>query len=651
MTPGIRSQYEKRGFAQARLHRYWKSIKNPTEARRSDEDRLAAIDARAREIAAMSDSKIRDTAVRMKESVSAGHHDADELAEIGFALVREATRRTHGIYHYPVQILAGLSLIRGNIAEMATGEGKTLAVSLPAFVFALAGKGVHVATVNSYLAERDFEFTEPIFKFLGMSIGFLPEKNNTDGKRDAYRRDVTYGTGYEFGFDYLRDQLILMRQPHPGPRERLRQAILDREGLAPPAIVQRPLAFAIIDEVDSVLIDEAGSPLLISESAETDDRDLAALHLARQLADSLERGTHYRLEEDSRRLDLTQAGFNTIHELPEIPWEALRRPWQSYVLNALKAELFFHRDVHYVVDEEEKVVIVDEFTGRKHAERSWRDGLHQAVETKEGVPVRPENHDAASITRQRYFSRYTKMCGLTGTAAESAGEMWHFFKLGVEPVPLNKPSRREILPERVFRSSEALYDAVLVDVSQRHERKQPVLIGTRTIKVSEALSELLTSAGIPHKVLNAKEDKEENELVGMAGQPGNVLIATNMAGRGTHISLSPQSEAAGGLHVLAVERNESARIDRQLIGRAARQGQPGSAQLFVSADDHIIERYDSELSADIRNAPADEWGEVSGDFSQRIDRLQYKVERIRYEQRLRIAERDKWLHQTRQSLA
>ncbi|MCB1088546.1 MAG: hypothetical protein KDM63_16030, partial [Verrucomicrobiae bacterium] len=383
MSLAIRSQYEKRGFAQARLHRYWTSLRNPKTAGRSDLDRLAAIDARAREIAAMSDSKIRDTAVRMKESVSAGHHDADDLAEIGFALVREATRRTHGIYHYPVQILAGLSLIRGSIAEMATGEGKTLAISLPAFVFALAGKGVHVATVNSYLAERDFEFSEPIFKFLGMSIGLLPEKNNTEGKREAYKKDVTYGTGYEFGFDYLRDQLILMRQPHPGPRERLRQAILDREGLAAPAIVQRALSFAIIDEVDSVLIDEAGSPLLISESAETDDRDLTALQMARQLADSLERGTHYRVEEDSRRLDLTQAGFDTIHEVPDIPWEGLRRPWQSYVMNALRAELFFHRDVHYVIDEEEKVVIVDEFTGRKHAERTWRDGLHQAIETKE----------------------------------------------------------------------------------------------------------------------------------------------------------------------------------------------------------------------------------------------------------------------------
>ncbi|MBL9154377.1 MAG: hypothetical protein JNK37_17940 [Verrucomicrobiales bacterium] len=651
MSLTIRTQYDKRGFAQAKLNQYWKSLKNPAQARRTDEERLAAIDARGREIAAMSDSKIRDTAQRMKESVSAGHHDADDLAEIGFAIVREATRRTHGLFHYPVQLLAGLRLIRGSIAEMATGEGKTLAVSLPAFIFALAGKGVHVATVNSYLAERDYEFSEPIFKFLGMTVGMLPEKNNTEGKRQAYRCDITYGTGYEFGFDYLRDQLVLMRQPHPGPRERLRQAILEREAAPAPAIVQRSLAFAIIDEVDSVLIDEAGSPLLISESAETDDRDLAALHLAKQLAESLEKGTHYRVEEDSKKLELTQAGFNTIHELPDIPWEGLRRPWQSYVLNSLKAGLFFDRDVHYVIDEEQKIVIVDEFTGRKHAERTWRDGLHQAIETKEGVPVRPENHDAASITRQRYFSRYGKICGLTGTAAESAGEMWHFFKLTVEPVPLNKPSRRSVLPERVFRDTNSLYDAVLVDVSQRHANRQPVLIGTRTIKVSEALSELLKAAGIPHKVLNAKEDKEENEIVASAGQPGNVLIATNMAGRGTHISLTPQSEAAGGLHVICVERNESARIDRQLIGRAARQGQPGSAQSFVCADDYIIDRYGPELASEIRKASADEWGEVSGDFSRRIDVLQQKVERTRYEQRLRIAERDKWMHQTRQSLA
>ncbi len=651
MTLAIRSQYEKRGFAQAKLHGIISSLNGSRRKRLPDEQRLEAIELRAKEIAAMTDTKIRETAVRMKESVMAGRHEHDDLIEIAFALVREAARRTVGIYHYPEQILGGLGLVRGSVAEMATGEGKTLAISLPAFVFALNGKGVHVATVNSYLAERDFEFSEPIFKFLGLTIAHLPEKNDTEGKRAAYRKDITYGTGYEFGFDYLRDQLILMRHPHPGPRERLRQAILDRGASIAPPVVQRPLAFAIVDEIDSVLIDEAGSPLLISESAESDDRDRAALFLARRTADTLEEGVHYRMEGDSRKIELTQGGFDSIHEPAEIPWEALRRPWQSYVLNALKAELLFQRDVHYVIDEEEKVVIIDEFTGRRHSERTWREGLHQAIEAKEGVAIRPEHHDAASITRQRYFSRYERMCGLTGTASESAGEFWHFFKLGVEPVPLHKPSRRTVLSERVFRSERALDDAVVADVKERHARRQPILIGTRTIKVSERLAERFEAEGIRHRVLNAKQDKEENEIVSNAGQPGNVLIATNMAGRGTHISLTPQSEAAGGLHVIVVERNESARIDRQLIGRAARQGQPGSAQLFVSADDHLIDRYDPSLGEEIRRAPADEKGEVSPEFSKRIDRLQHRVERIRYDQRLRIAERDKWLHQTRQSLA
>ncbi|MCB1061564.1 MAG: preprotein translocase subunit SecA [Verrucomicrobiae bacterium] len=651
MTLAIRSQYEKRGFAQAKLHRILSSLKGRGNQQASDEKRLEAIELRGKEIGGMTDSKIRETVTKMRGSVMAGRHELEDLTEIGFALVREAARRAVGMYHYPEQILAGLGLVRGSVAEMATGEGKTLAISLPAFVFALEGRGVHVATVNSYLAERDFEFSEPIFKFLGMTIGYLPEKNDTEGKKVAYRKDITYGTGYEFGFDYLRDQLILMRHPHPGPRERLRQAIMEREALALPPIVQRPLAFAIVDEIDSVLIDEAGSPLLISESAETDDRDKLALLLAKKIANGLEEGTHYRMEGDSRKIELTQGGFDSIHEPSEIPWESLRRPWQSYVLNALKAELLFNRDVHYVIDEEGKVVIIDEFTGRRHSERTWREGLHQAIEAKEGVDIRPEHHDAASVTRQRYFSRYEKMAGLTGTASESAGEFWHFFKLGVEPVPLHKPSKRTVLPERVFQSEAALDDAVVADVRERHARRQPILIGTRTIKVSERLAARFEAEGIRHRVLNAKQDKEENEMVSNAGQPGNVLIATNMAGRGTHISLTPQSEAAGGLHVIVVERNESARIDRQLIGRAARQGQPGSAQVFVSADDHLIERYAPEVGESIRKASADANGEVSTEFSKVIDQLQHRVERIRYDQRLRIAERDKWLHQTRQSLA
>lgn len=651
MSLTLRSQYEKRGFAQAKLHRALAGLKRSGGGVPPDEQRLAAIESRAGEIAGMTDAKIRDTVSRMKESLTAGRLQRDDLAEIGFALVREAARRTVGLYHYPEQLLAGLALVRGSIAEMATGEGKTLAITLPAFVFALEGRGVHVATVNSYLAERDFEFAESIFRFLGLSIGYLPEKNDTEGKRTAYRKDVTYGTGYEFGFDYLRDQLILMRHPHPGPREKLRQAILDREPLAGPPIVQRPLAFAIVDEVDSVLIDEAGSPLLISENADHDERDEAALMLARRLAEILEEDVHYRTGEGSRKVELTQGGFDFIHEPAEIPWEALKRPWQNYVFNALKARLLFLRDVHYVIDDEGKVVIIDEFTGRRHAERTWREGLHQAIEAKEDVTIRPEHNDAASITRQRYFSRYERMCGLTGTASESAGEFWHFFKLGVEPIPLNRPSRRTVLPERVFRSELALDDAVVADVRERHARRQPLLIGTRTIKVSERLAARFAEEGIPHRILNAKQDKEENEIVSNAGQPGNVLIATNMAGRGTHISLTPQSEAAGGLHVIVVERNESARIDRQLVGRAARQGQPGSAQTFVSADDHLIQRYEPGLGEEIRRATASETGEVAEAFSQRIDRLQHRVERIRYDQRLRIAERDKWLHQTRQSLA
>ena len=507
-------------------------------------------------------------------------------------------------------------------------------------------------TVNSYLAKRDCEFSTPIFEYLGLTVRHLPEgkEGTPEAKRAAYAADVTYGVGYEFGFDYLRDHLVLLRSPRSGHRERLRNALMGRPNPEPP-VTQRSLSFAIIDEVDSVLIDEAGSPLVISESGPGRNPGEVAYHTARELALTLREDEHYELDLSRRGVKLTPEGFELIHQAPGIPWDLLRRPWQTYVLNALRAEHFFLRDASYVIDEEEKVCIIDEFTGRRFSERTWRDGLHQAVEAKEGVEIRAENDSAATITRQRYFELYDTICGLTGTAAESAGEFWHFFKMGVETVPLHKPSRREVLPERVFRSREAVYRAVLRDVQERHRRGQPVLVGTRTIRASEALAEVFTEAGLPFTLLTAKQDAEESEIVEHAGEPGHVLLATNMAGRGTHIDLAPESLAAGGLHVIAVERNESVRIDRQLIGRGARQGQPGSAQVYVSADDFLLEHYAPQLAEKIAKARADAAGEVSGKFSSQIDELQQSVERLRYEQRLALAARDKWLDEIKSNLA
>ncbi len=645
------TQYDRPAYFRSLFHSRWEKLTRRVEAK-PDAERLASINSAKASMAELSDGEMRELADQLREAVESGEKSMADVVEGGFALLREASRRTTGLFHYDEQILAGLALVRGGVAEMATGEGKTLAVSLPAFLFSLAGKGVHVVTVNSYLAGRDHEFSKPIFDLLGVSIGLVPEGSNAspEEKRKAYACDITYGVGYEYGFDYMRDQLLRMRHPGTGPGERLRYAILGNE-VPEPGVAQRGLDFAIIDEVDSVLIDEAGSPLLISEAAPQSESPVMPFAAALELSMKLVEGEHFSLDRNRRRIDLTSDGRREIFEHDEdIPWELLRRPWEVYVVNALKAEYLFHRDEQYVV-EEEKVVIVDEFTGRRFEDRTWREGQHQAVEMKEGVEIRPEADSAASITRQRFYALYGKICGLTGTAAESAGEFWRFFKMPVTDVPLHKPSRRTILPERIFIDHESMDRAIVKDVRERNQTGQPILVGTRTIRDSERISAWIEAAEIPHRVLTAKQDAEEDEIISTAGQEGSVLIATNMAGRGTHIDLSAAAEAAGGLHVIAVERNESARIDRQLVGRGARQGQPGSAQSFVSADDYLLETYAQEVQEQLRSMRPDENGELPGGLNRFFDKVQSEVERLRYQMRLRMADRDEWIEETRESLA
>ena len=651
MALTFRSQYDKRGYVKAGLARRFGRTNRSGRGQHSDAARLQRIEAMADAMAALDDAGLQAKVAELKQRLAADDVEVDDIVEEGFALAREASRRVTGLFHYAEQILAGLALVRGGVAEMATGEGKTLAIILPAFVFGLTGEGVHVVTVNSYLAGRDHEFARPIFAKLGLSCGFLPERVAPAVKLAEYQQDITYGVGYEFGFDYMRDQLALLRCPHPGPRERLRDALLGTR--APlPDLCQRPgRAYTIIDEVDSVLIDEAGSPLVISEAVNSDGEVRDPYDRARDLAGVLEEGQHYRFEPAQRRIELTVAGSERIHECHNIPWELLRRPWESYVMNALKAQFLFLRDVHYVVDDEDKVVIVDEFTGRRHEERTWREGLHQAVESKENVEIRSETETAASITRQRYFRLYERMCGLTGTAAESAGEFWRFFEMPVEPIRLHRPCIRKVEPERVFQTQAQMFDAILVDLHERYQRGQPVLVGTRNIRISEAIAERLAAIGLPHAVLTAKQDGEESDIVASAGQVGSILIATNMAGRGTHIDLSPEAEAVGGLHVLCVERNDSVRIDRQLIGRGARQGQPGSAQFFVSAEDFLMENYGGDAVKKLQRARADDQGELSGRLSRLFDEVQENVELQRYESRLQMDERDRWVEDTRRSLA
>jgi len=650
--PTLRGQYDKLAFLRGRAHSLARSFAPGTKPG-TDLERLERIDSLGKTFRERRDGVLRLALeeLREKERQESDPAARHRLREVAFALLREASRRTTGLLHYPEQLLAGLALVRGGIAEMATGEGKTLAISLPALVFSLAGRGVHVVTVNSYLARRDFEFTKPMFDLLGVSVGLLPEgrEGTPERKREAYACEITYGVGYEFGFDYMRDQLARMRHPQGGPGDELRDALLGRSPAAAPTC-QRELAFAIVDEVDSVLIDEAGCPLLISESGPAEAAS-EAYHRARDLSRRLREGRHFLIDRHRRSVELTGEGRSEIHlESHRIPWDELRRPWETYLRNALKADHLFHRDDQYVVADG-KVVIVDEFTGRRFADRTWREGLHQAVEAKEKVEIRAENASAASISRQRYFALYDTVCGLTGTASESAGEFWRFFRLPVVPIPLHRPCRREVLPDRVFNGHAAMDEAIAGDILRRHERGQPVLVGTRTIRDSERLSRKLSQRGIPHRVLSAKQDAEEDAIVATAGEAGSVLIATNMAGRGTHIALSKEAEAAGGLHVVAVEKNESARIDRQLVGRGARQGQPGSAQTFLSADDALLASFAPALAAKLRAMPADARGELPGKLKRLFDEAQGKAERLRYEGRLRLAERDKWNEETRQAIA
>lgn len=611
--------------------------------RHAHKKKLRQVLALERDMAALSDQELRERSDSLRDRLRRRLVTIDAIGPEALAVAREAAKRVTGLFAYEEQMAGALILADGAIAELATGEGKTLVAALAAYVWALEGRGVHVATVNTYLAERDYEFAKPVFESLGLTIGLLPEKGGNPPKREAYACDATYGVGYEFGFDYLRDQLSRMRSPQFGPTQRLCELMRGEKTFAPD-LVQRQLAYAIVDEVDSVLIDEAGSPLVISESAPASEEDNAPYRLAHQMAESLTFDVDYNFEVSKRRPTLTETGLNRIHDSEEIPWKKLRRPWQNYIVNALAAIHGFHRDEHYVV-RDDKVIIVDEFTGRAHEERSWNGGLHQAVNAREGVAIQPELESSASITRQRYYALYEKISGLTGTAQEGAAEFREFFGLDVVPVPLHRPSQRVVMPDRAFGSRESALDAVVEEIRDRHQKGQPVLVGTRTIRISDELSAKLKAMGLPHRLLTAKEDEKENEIVAAAGGKGKILIATNMAGRGTHISLTEETMELGGLHVIGVERNESVRIDRQLIGRCARQGQPGSAQFFISADDAMAPAF--------RKGWGDESGEIkpAAPATKKLLKAQAKIEKKAYEQRQLATERDQWIDQTRNILA
>ncbi len=615
--------------------------------RRGDRSLVSQINGSFAELSSSTDKEIADKTIALRQRVSDGQSiQSCDLLVATFALVKEAARRTIGLIHYDEQLLAGIALSTGAIAEMQTGEGKTLASTLPAVLHALSGRGVHIATVNAYLAERDFQFLSPLYALLGLTVGYARDGDAPDEKRQAYSCDITYATGYELGFDYLRDQVALRQQRRLPVGRRVRDGLRGRS-VASPA-VQRGHAFVIIDEVDSVLIDEANTPLILSAPRNGQLSTHEAYLHADDLAKTLDPDCDYVYQAANDSLKLTELGSRKVHGNMPRAANALARPWSMYVEQSLRAQLLYERDVHYVI-RDDVVQIVDEYTGRIFTERSWRDGLHQAVEAKERVPFSDEKRSIARISRQRYFQMYAQLCGMTGTANGHEREFRQFYGLPVVSMPLRKPNRRERLPTRYFASPHDKWESITEDVARRHRLGQPVLVGTRTIANSRQLASQLTRAGVPFRLLNGVQDEDEAALVAAAGERSAVTIATNMAGRGTDIVPTTASIECGGLHVIAAEHHDSQRIDRQLAGRAARQGDPGSCQFFVSAEDDLLRRHAPQLAATINGVDPD--GATNQGFDESIKQIQQRAEQTNYEKREKLLRHEIWLDGLRSSVA
>jgi preprotein translocase subunit SecA len=552
-----------------------------------------------------------------------------------FALVREAAKRTIKQRHYDVQLVGGCAIHYRSIAEMETGEGKTLVATLPAFLNALQGKGVHVVTVNDYLAHRDADWMGPIYKMLGQTVGCIQTGMPDGARRAAYACDITYGTSKEFGFDFLRDELKRLQLGGDAQRKTFEQAFLGRgghvEGEMP---VQRTHHYAIVDEADSILIDEARTPLIIGANNQPTQEEAAAYYGADQLAATLVRTKDFKYDPQERKAELNAAGRRKVQAVAghssfvTLTVDGL----YEYVERALRAQIAYLKDRDYVVVNGE-VVIVDEFTGRMMPGRQWQDGLHQAIQAKERLEVTLETITAARVTVQDFFLRYKKLAGMTGTASSDARELRKIYKVGVFKVPTNRRCRRVWVPDRVFSTENEKFEAVAQQIVDWHDHGVPVLIGTRSIEKSEKLSALLTAANIEHQVLNAKNHEIEAQIVALAGQKAKVTVATNMAGRGTDIKLGDGVAELGGLHVIGTERHEARRIDRQLAGRCARQGDPGYCQFFVSLDDEIVEAFGEKPAARIRSRYRNRGELTSVGMRRLILRAQHKKERQHYRDR------------------
>ncbi len=589
------------------------------------------------------DKGLRKRSLSLRYRAKSGEPLAKLIPE-AFALVREAARRTVEMRHFDVQIVGGIALFHGAVAEMQTGEGKTLTATLPLYLHALVGKGAHLATVNDYLAKRDAEWMGPVYELLGLTVGVIQTPDTSDQRRAAYACDITYGTAKEFGFDFLRDRLLLRRL---GFRQEdflgggVSDHRLEATGDKP---VQRGAHFALVDEADSILIDEARTPLIIGSLGDDPiERVVATYQWAAEAAGQFEEHEHYDEDEDTKKIELTTEGRQLVRSLPkpDILTAVGLIDLYQYTERAIKVDRDFHLDRQYVVRDGE-IVIVDEFTGRLAEGRKWRDGIHQAVEAKQGVEVTVPTGQAARITVQDLFLRYQFLAGMTGTARSSGRELYKIYKTRVIPVPTNRPCRRRRLADHVFATNLTKFAAIVEEVRELNSAGRPVLIGTRSIDKSEALSLMLRDAGLDHQVLNANEIAKEAEIVAGAGHPGKVTVATNMAGRGTDIKLAEGVAELGGLHVICTELHDAARIDRQLAGRCARQGDPGTVRQYLALDDDIIRSGFGPDVADRYERTSSGNGSISFQrYARVMRRAQRKVEKKHFRDRMMLLHHEK----------
>lgn len=589
----------------------------------------------------LSDQKLRERIRPLRDRFCLGRDTAEDR-DRAFAIVREVAERTIGMRPFTVQVACGLAMESGCIAEMATGEGKTLAATLPAVLAGWRNRGCHLVTANEYLAVRDAGWMAPIYRFCGLTVGWVENAMGPHQRRQAYDAHITYCTSQEVAADFLRDRLTL------GHIQGLSAALLAKlAGRGPDLIgslVQRSLGCAIIDEADAVLVDEAVTPLIISGAGQNPDH-AQAIDAAARLVAKLAPEKGYRVDRRYREITLTAAGEVRLARMAESLggfWGCSRRR-EELVIQAITAREFFVRDKQYVVDNQ-TVVIIDEFSGRLMPDRTWRDGLHQAIEAKEGLEVHLPKETLARISFQRFFRLYGKLAGMTGTAAEIRNELWQIYRLPVVVIPPRRPCKRSLRPDRIFSNEDAKWGAVIDEIRSEHETGRPVLVGTRSVEASESLGRRLTAENLDHAVLNAVRHDAEARIIAGAGRRGRITVATNMAGRGTDIRLGPHVAGLGGLHVVATERHEARRIDRQLYGRCARQGDPGSARAFVSLDDELLQRHAPPVWKGPVSGDGDVGREITSVFSRRrVARAQHRAERAAWQRRREVLRTDHWL--------